>query len=102
MINIGVRLKEDKSLSQTDRLAIALNNLFNDSGEINRTYHGVFSEPYNRYTGKAEEHKDSNVEAMCDVMIDGEPHSFGWRWWGKRAEVLIEEMKKTALELKDI
>jgi hypothetical protein len=96
-INVSVFNEE---LSFTDKFAKALNKIY--EGETDRLYSGVFSKPYNEYTGKLQENHDKEVLAYCDKMVDGEPQSYGWRWWGKRAEVLIEELKKEGIELKEI
>jgi hypothetical protein len=37
---------------------------------------------------QAEANDGKTVEACFDEMIDGKPYIFGWRFWGKNAEVI--------------
>ena len=91
-------LEKDKPLEIVDKLAIALDKTHNSEENATKKFEGVFSLPYNLYTGKEQESQNFHVIAFCD----GKPHSFAWRWWGKRAEVIIEELKKQGLEIKNV
>ncbi len=83
-------------LSRIDRLAKFLNTIYNGEVENDRVYGGVYSIPYNKYTEKAAENDGNTVDAYCDVIIDNKPHVYSWRFWGKRAEVIIEFLDKDA------
>jgi len=93
-MQINLKVIEKTSLSIVDKIAIAYNNSFNSVDDATRTYKGFFTIPYNAYSDGEENHRNDIVTAYCDEIIDGKLHSYAWRWWGKRAEVLIEEMKK--------
>jgi len=90
-------------LTNTDKLAISLNNTYNSEVDSQRHYKGFFTSPYLAYSGKEAEYtnSDKEVTAFCDKVVDGEAHSLAWRWWGKTAEVLIEELAKQNLEIKE-
>ncbi len=83
-------------MNRTDRLAKFLNTLYNGEVENDRIYTGVYSIPYNKYTDKASENDNKTVDAFCDVIIEGKPHVYSWRFWGKRAESIIEFLDKDA------
>lgn len=88
------------NLTLVDKIAISLYLLYNSEDSKDRKFIGVYSNPYNIDVEKLSQEKE--MEAFCDEIINDEPHSYGWRDWGKRAENLLEELKKQNLEIKDL
>jgi hypothetical protein len=88
-MNIGIQLKQAPSeLTKVDKLAKYLCSLYDGKEVIDRKYVGVFSIPYTVYMNQPEANDGKTVEACFDEMIDGKPYIFGWRFWGKNAEVI--------------
>jgi len=71
-----------------------MNESIHGPQENDRIYFGVFTVPYSKYIDKAEENNGKRVDACYDQMIDGKPHVYSWRFWGKNAENILNFLEK--------
>lgn len=99
-MEIKVKCQEIKSESDiNDIVAKVLQSYGSEVPVDDRLFIGVFSKPYGKYTDKAPPDQEQPIDSFCDKMIEGVPHSYGYRWWGKRAEDIINKLEKEGYEI---
>lgn len=82
----------------TDLLAKILES-YGNSDYSENLFIGVFAKPYGKYSGKNPEEQEQPFQSFCDKRFAGHPHSYSWRWWGKRSEDLIEKLEKEGYKI---
>lgn len=83
---------DDNDYKLVNRIAKGLCEIYDGKENIEKKYSGIFTLPYRKYVEENPQLLQA-AEGRFDENIDGQPHSYGWRWWGKTAEKLL-----TALE----
>jgi hypothetical protein len=92
--------KNDKERSITDQVAMALDATFNGKETVERLYKGIHSIPYNDNYEEKSQSPEIYI-TYFDELVEDQPHSYSFRFWGNNTERFLEELNNLGFEIKE-